>query len=130
MPPLQAFFQMMKETVVAFKIKRHFRYQDKVCLVAGERCVRRDKTGIPAHDFYKADAVNRGYRFNMGGFYDFYRFGYRGVKTERTVDNGKIIVNGFGNSNKRNFQFSFAYFFRDIKSAALSAVSADDKHHI
>jgi len=98
--------------------------------MACERGMRRDKTGFSSHNLYKADAVNCRSRFNVRRFNNIYSFCHSGIKPKGTINDYKVIVNSFGDSDKGDFQASFVNFFRYIYGTALSPVSTDYKDHI
>ena len=68
-------------------------------------------------------------RFHVNRRDGFLRLLHRRFKTERPVDEQKIVIDRFRNTDDGNFQAAPLYFVCDIERAALRSVAADDKHH-
>ena len=97
--------------------------------MARERRFGSDKSRFAPHEFYQADAVDLRVRFHVDRRDGFFCLLHRRFKTEGPVDEQKIVVDRFRNTDDRHFQTAPLYFACDIERAALRSVAADDKHH-
>src|SRR6056297_1676200 len=120
---------MYKKPVLAIQIKGALRYKTEIHIAHCQSSMGGNKARFTAHYLYQPDTVNGVVGLSVGRRNGFYRFCYCGIKTEGPLNKAKIIINGFGNTDYRDVQFSPFKLFRHLQGPPLGPISTDGEEH-
>ena len=125
-----SFAEDVQETVFTFQGKLDLGNQREIDLLAGNGRAGSDETGVSAHDFDQSDSISCPTCFHVSTTEDFFRLVDCRDVAERPFAVTDVIVDGFGDTDHRDIEFSLADGFEKRKRATLSAVAADTENDV
>lgn len=123
----EAPFQRGEQAAVAVQLERRFGDEHEVGLTQGEGGLRRDESGLAAHELDDADAVGRAHGFHMRAADGFGGLVHGGVETKGLRHEIDVVVDGLGDADDGNADVALAYFLGDGGGGLHGAVAADDE---
>ena len=123
----EAPFQRGEQAAVAVQLERRFGDEHEIGLTQGESGLRRDESGLAAHELDDADAVGRAHGFHMRAADGFGGLVHGGVETKGLRHEIDVVVDGLGDADDGNADVALAHFLGDGGGGLHGAVAADDE---